>query len=94
MLFQSHLSDRVSFINEGKILVTDTPENLKLAHGQRNVRVRSRKGERVEEVVIAMDEDGAGDRLRSLLTNSVMTIHTEEATLEDIFIKVAGRGLE
>ncbi len=94
MMEADHLSDRVSFINEGKILVTDTPENLKLAHGQRNVRVRSRKGERVEEVVIAMDEDGAGDRLRSLLTNSVMTIHTEEATLEDIFIKVAGRGLE
>ncbi len=94
MMEADHLSDRVSFINEGKILVTDTPENLKLAHGQRNVRVRSRKGERVEEVVIAMDEDGAGDRLRSLLTNSVMTIHTEEATLEDIFIEFAGRGLE
>lgn len=88
------LSDRVSFINEGKILVTDTPENLKLAHGKRNVRVRSRKGDTVDEVVIAMDAEGAGDQLRSLLTDSVMTIHTEEATLEDIFIQIAGRGLE
>lgn len=88
------LSDRVSFIDEGKILVTDTPENLKLAHGQRNVRVRTRNGDVVEEVVIAMDDAGAGDQLRSLLTDKVMTIHTEEATLEDIFIQIAGRGLE
>ncbi len=88
------LSDRVSFINEGKILVTDTPENLKLAHGKRNVRVRSRDGDGVAEVVIEMDAVGAGDQLRRLLTDAVMTIHTEEATLEDIFIQIAGRGLE
>ena len=94
MMEADTMSDRVSFINEGRVLVTDTPENLKLAYGQRNVRVRSRDGDGVDEVVIPMDEDGAGDRLRSLVTDNVMTIHTEEATLEDIFIQMAGRGLE
>lgn len=94
MMEADTMSDLVSFINEGKVLVTDTPENLKLAYGQRNVRVRSRNGGEVEEVVIPMDEDGAGERLRGLVTDNVMTIHTEEATLEDIFIQMAGRGLE
>ena len=94
MMEADTMSDRVSFINEGKVLVTDTPENLKLAYGQRNVRVRSRNGGVVDEVVIPMDEEGAGERLRSLVTDDVMTIHTEEATLEDIFIQMAGRGLE
>lgn len=94
MMEADTMSDLVSFINEGKVLVTDAPENLKLAYGQRNVRVRSRNGGEVEEVVIPMDEDGAGERLRGLVTDNVMTIHTEEATLEDIFIQMAGRGLE
>ena len=94
MMEADSMSDRVSFINEGQLLITETPENLKLAYGQRNVRVRSRNGSEVEEVIIPMDEEGAGDRLRSLLTDEVMTIHTEEATLEDIFIQMAGRGLE
>jgi ABC-2 type transport system ATP-binding protein len=94
MMEADSMSDRVSFINEGRVLITDTPENMKLAYGQRNVRVRSRNGSDVEEVIIPMDEEGAGDRLRGLLTDDVMTIHTEEATLEDIFIQMAGRGLE
>ena len=94
MMEADTMSDRVSFINEGRVLVNDTPENLKLAYGQRNVRVRSRNGGVVDEVVIPMDEEGAGERLRSLVTDDVMTIHTEEATLEDIFIQMAGRGLE
>jgi ABC-2 type transport system ATP-binding protein len=94
MMEADQLSDRVSFINEGKVLVNDTPENLKLAHGKRSVKVRTRDGGEVSETVIPLDESGAGDRLRDLLTDDLMTIHTEEATLEDIFIQMAGRGLE
>ena len=94
MMEADTMSDQVSFINEGKVLITETPENLKLAYGQRSVRVRTRNEDRVEEVVISMDEAGAGERLRGLVTEQVMTIHTEEATLEDIFVQMAGRGLE
>ncbi len=36
------LSDRVAFIDEGRVLVTDMPENLKLTYGNRTVRIRSR----------------------------------------------------
>jgi len=94
MMEADQLSNRVSFINEGHVLVNDTPENLKLAHGKRSVKVRTRDGGDVSEKVIPLDEAGAGDQLRDLLTDDLMTIHTEEATLEDIFIQMAGRGLE
>ena len=94
MMEADQLSDRVSFINEGKVLVNDSPENLKLAHGKRSVKVRTRDGGDVTERVIPLDQEGAGEELRDLLTDELMTIHTEEATLEDIFIQMAGRGLE
>ena len=88
------LSDRVAFINQGSILTIDTPENLKLAHGQRSVRIRTRQGDGVSEQVIPLDEGGSGDRIRDAVSDEdLMTIHTEEATLEDIFVEYAGRGL-
>jgi ABC-type multidrug transport system ATPase subunit len=94
MMEADTMSDRVSFINEGRVLINDTPENLKLAYGQRSVRVRTRNGDAVDEVTIPMDEEGAGDRLKGLVTGNVLTIHTEEASLEDIFVQMAGRRLE
>jgi ABC-2 type transport system ATP-binding protein len=88
------LSNRVAFINQGRILTINTPDNLKLQHGERTVRVRSRDGDGVEEQVIALDEQGSADRVREAISvEGLMTIHTEEATLEDVFVKYAGRGL-
>ena len=88
------LSDRVAFINQGQLLAVDTPDDLKLQHGRRTVRVRSRAGSGVEEHVIPLDEEGAADRVRAAISGEgLMTIHTEEATLEDVFVTYAGRGL-
>ncbi len=95
MMEADKLSDRVAFINEGHLLVTDTPENLKLAHGRRAVRVRARRDGEMQETVIPLDEAGAEDRIRdAVAVEGLATIHTEEATLEDIFIEFAGRGLD
>jgi ABC-type multidrug transport system ATPase subunit len=88
------LSDRVAFIDRGRILTIDTPEALKLSHGSRSVRVRTRGAGGAVEQVFPLDGDEAADRLRDLLAGrEVLTIHTEEATLEDVFVELAGRGL-
>jgi ABC-2 type transport system ATP-binding protein len=88
------LSDRVAFIDQGRILALDKPEELKLAHGQRAVKVRRRAGNGVDEQIIPLDGEGSAARLADLVDNRLMSIHTEEATLEDVFITFAGRGLE
>jgi len=88
------LSDRVAFIDRGRVLTLDTPEQLKLVHGTRSVRVRLRGGSGVEEHVVELDGEAAAERLRDLVHGGdVLTIHTEEATLEDVFVEFAGRGL-
>jgi ABC-type multidrug transport system ATPase subunit len=88
------LSDRVAFIDAGRILAMDAPEELKLRHGTRSVRVRLRGAAGIEEEVISLDGDGDTDLLADLVTRpEVLTIHTEEATLEDVFVAFAGRGL-
>lgn len=88
------LSDRVAFINNGEIVALDTPENLKLKHGTRTVRVRVRRGEGIDEHVVALDSTETGEQLKTAVADpGLLTVHTEEATLEDIFVKLTGRGL-
>jgi ABC-2 type transport system ATP-binding protein len=89
------LSDRVAFINEGRLYALDTPEALKLKHGKRSVKVRVREDGEVVERTVALDQGDAGEALRAAVGSpGLMTIHTEEATLEAIFIQMTGRGLE
>jgi ABC-type multidrug transport system ATPase subunit len=96
MMEADSLSDRVAFINEGRILALDTPERLKLEHGSRSVRIRTRDpADQVVEQVIALDDDGADAAVtRAMRAGDVVTIHSEEATLEDVFVHFAGRGLQ
>lgn len=89
------LSDRVAFINEGRIAALDTPESLKLAHGRRSVRVRVHEDGQVRDETVPLDAPDAGERLKVAVgAEGLMTIHTEEATLEAIFIQLTGRALE
>ena len=89
------LSDRVAFINDGKIVAIDTPESLKIKHGSRSVKIRTRSnGSGVDEKSVPLGSAEAGEMLKVAAGNpNLMTIHTEEATLEDIFVKMTGRGL-
>ena len=94
MFEADELSDRVAFINEGKIVAIDTAENLKLKYGKRAVRVRLRDGNGVREEELPLDGERSSARLSELAASpDLMTIHTEEATLEAIFIHLTGRRL-
>ena len=85
------LCDRVAFLSEGRIVALDTPENLKTAHGQHQVNVTLDNGECRR---IALDDEDAGRELQQLISNGqVRTLHSAEATLETVFIELAGRRL-
>ena len=59
------------------------------------MRVRHRDGDEIREAVVELDEPGAADRVREALSGGeIVTIHTEEATLEDVFVTFAGRRLD
>jgi len=88
------LSNRVAFIDKGVIHALDTPENLKLQHGKRSVRVRMREDGGVREVEVPLSEADAGERLKdAIASEGLLTIHTEEATLEQVFLQITGREL-
>jgi fluoroquinolone transport system ATP-binding protein len=94
MAVADELCDRVAFVVDGRIALVDTPRALKLAHGRRTVRVEFRHEGRLGQRDFLLDglADDA-DFLRLLRTAPIQTIHTQEATLEDVFIRVTGHTL-
>lgn len=85
------LCGRVAFLSEGQIVALDTPDNLKVAHGQNAVRVTLDDGQSLN---IALDDRDAGKQLEQLINDGhVRTLHSAEATLEEVFLQIAGREL-
>jgi ABC-2 type transport system ATP-binding protein len=85
------LCGRVAFLSDGRIVAMGTPDSLKVAHGQNSVRVTLINGEKLS---LPLDDADAGKELDKLVSNGqVRTLHSAEATLEEVFIQIAGREL-
>jgi ABC-2 type transport system ATP-binding protein len=85
------LCRRVAFLSEGRIVALDTPDNLKMAHGQKSLIATLDDG---QTLTIALDDEGAGKQLEELVSaGRLRTLHSTEATLEKVFIQIAGREL-
>ncbi|MCB8986088.1 MAG: ABC transporter ATP-binding protein [Ardenticatenaceae bacterium] len=90
------LCDRVAFIVDGAIELIDSPRALKLAYGAPLVRVEyaangDGRSTQEEFALAGLAENG---RFQDILRRyPLQTIHSQEATLEDIFIRVTGRSL-
>jgi ABC-2 type transport system ATP-binding protein len=89
------LSNRVAFINQGKIVAADTPLNLKRSYGERALNIEMVDGEgTLRKEKLNLDSDRSGDEAKRMIdTGNVVSVHSAEATLEDIFIQITGRGL-
>src|SRR4026209_1820182 len=85
------LCHRIAFLSEGRIVALDTPNNLKVAHGHKSVRVTLDNGESLN---ISLDDQDAGKQLETLVSQGhLRSLHSAEATLEEVFIRIAGRRL-
>jgi fluoroquinolone transport system ATP-binding protein len=94
MAVADDLCDRVAFIVDGQIKLIDSPKALKVRYGQRNIVVEFGDNGHLSERIFPLDAlaDNA-DFLTLLRTNHINTIHTQETTLERIFIDVTGKEL-
>ena len=89
------LCDRVAFVVDGSIVALDTPTELKVARSQRLVRVEYRgENGRLETAEFSMEGLADDPTFHSLLRSKhIETIHSREASLDDVFVEVTGRQL-
>ncbi len=90
MLDADLLCDRVAFISNGTIMALDTPKNLKEQNSDHRVVINYMYQGKREEKTIEAPELEAGI---PFVHDRIISIHSQEPTLEDMFIKYTGRGL-
>ncbi|WP_099041652.1 ABC transporter ATP-binding protein [Mycobacterium neglectum] len=95
MATADELCDRVAFVVDGRIVAMDTPAELKIARSQRRVRVQFRGVNGILEAAeFAMDGLADNPAFHSVLRDHhVETIHSREASLDDVFVEATGRQL-
>lgn len=94
MFVADELCDKVAFINEGEIVAMDSPRNLKLKYGEKSVKVEYLEDDKLKSEILFLENQEDKSRLNTILnTKNIQTIHSREASLEEIFIKLTGRGL-
>lgn len=89
------LCDRVAFLVDGKIKLIDSPGELKLRFGKKSLKVEYLQKNKIKEK--SFDMKGLGENrkfLEILQKHEVRSIHTQEATLDEIFIETTGRRLQ
>jgi len=92
MATADELCDRVSFIVEGEIIVTEKPSELKLQYGNDLVTVELKNGNSYE---FSLAQLGANKEfLEFIKTDEILRIHSQESTLEHVFIAVTGKALK
>jgi ABC-2 type transport system ATP-binding protein len=88
------LCQHVAFIVNGRIVANDSPRNLKLSYGKRSLVVTAANPDKAglfTETILSMDDASDQHLLADLLAEgNVRSVHSQEATLEEVFIEVAG----
>jgi fluoroquinolone transport system ATP-binding protein len=92
----AQLCDRVAFIVDGAVALIDEPRALTLRHGRRQVRVEWAHDDHREHADFDLDhlaDDPAFVDCIAREREHLLAIHSQEATLEDVFLAETGRAL-
>jgi len=91
MTTADELCDRVSFIADGEIRLTERPSFLKKEFGKQAVKVDLHDGQTAE---FALHGLAANPQFLDFISRGeILRINTQEATLEEVFIRVTGAKL-
>ena len=82
--------DRLAILNEGRIVATGTPAGLTMEHARNRVVVVTRTRGAVELTKDAASADAARELFAG---GEVLSIHSDEPDLEEVFLELTGREL-
>lgn len=91
MLDADLLCDRVAFLSGGNIVALDTPRNLKEQNSSKRVVVTYLYRGKRDEKTLEVTELETGI---PFLYDEILSIHSQEPTLEDMFIRYTGKRLD
>ncbi|MFE4094614.1 ABC transporter ATP-binding protein [Priestia sp. YIM B13484] len=90
MVEAEELCDRVAFLHQGEIKLLDTPKNLRLKFSQKSISLVVGEG---NSITVKNDEQGAKQISDYMKNGQLLSIHSNEPTLGDIFVQLTGSEL-
>lgn len=84
------LCHRVAFLDHGSIVACDTPDALKLQYANNEIIARTQGGEVYE---VEKSKAGLAQLIAALGDDPLLTLHSREPNLEEIFLRLTGRDL-
>jgi fluoroquinolone transport system ATP-binding protein len=86
------LCDDVAFIAKGRLIETSSPKTLKLKYGKREVKVEYLVNEELKSVMLSLDDLANQSTFMTILRQyPIVTIHSQETSLDKIFIALTGQ---
>ena len=90
----AELCDRVAFIVDGHVKAMDSPHNLIMKKGAGTISYSYMENGKEIKSECPVNESGKDEKLKKLISEGkLLTIHSTEPDLGDIFMEVTGRGL-
>jgi fluoroquinolone transport system ATP-binding protein len=90
----TQLCDRVAFIVDGRIKAMDTPHNLVMSKGA-SIITYTYMDKTEQTGTCLLNRISRDNKLKALIeADQILSIHSSEPTLNDIFIEVTGRVLQ
>ena len=80
--------DRLAILDEGRIVASDEPESLKLRFARNRVVVVTRSRGTLE---VTKDAASAEEIRELFASDEVLSIHSDEPNLEEVFLELTGR---
>jgi ABC-2 type transport system ATP-binding protein len=90
MIEAEELCDRVAFLHQGEIKLLDTPKNLRLKFSRKSISLIVGEG---NLITVKNDEQGAKQISDYMKNGQLLSIHSNEPTLGDIFVQLTGSEL-
>lgn len=88
------LCNNIAFMVEGTLPVIDSTQNLKLEHGRKVVNLSYHVNGKIEKRDFPLNKLAENKEfIETIRKREIETIHTLEASMEEIFIKVTGHHL-
>jgi ABC-2 type transport system ATP-binding protein len=82
------LCDNLAIIHKGEIIAQDTPQVLKKKYGEDAVRIETFDGKIYDAPLNTEKSIDVFGKLSN--ANQIISIHSKEATMEDVFVKLTG----
>ena len=82
------LCGRIGILDEGKVIITGTPEELKLRYAKNEIQIMTKDR---KKILFEKSPENAEKIATLLRQGDLLTVHSKEPNLEEIFLQLTGR---